>query len=51
MEWQVLVELGRLLGLELPHLTAGMIWQEISERVPPLAGPRGFGDRCKRSVG
>jgi NADH-quinone oxidoreductase subunit G len=34
MEWQVLVELGRRLGLELPHLTAGMIWQEISERVP-----------------
>jgi NADH-quinone oxidoreductase subunit G len=34
MEWQILVELGRLLGLDLPHLTAGMIWQEISERVP-----------------
>jgi NADH-quinone oxidoreductase subunit G len=38
MEWQVLVELGRRLGLELPHLTAGMIWQEISERVPFYKG-------------
>jgi NADH-quinone oxidoreductase subunit G len=38
MEWQVLIEVGRRLGLELPHLTAGMVWNEISERIPFYRG-------------
>jgi NADH-quinone oxidoreductase subunit G len=34
MEWQLLIEVGRRLGIDLPHLTAGQILSEISERVP-----------------
>jgi NADH-quinone oxidoreductase subunit G len=37
-EWQILVELGRRLGLELDHLTAGMVLAEIGERVPLYRG-------------
>ena len=33
-EWQLLLELGRRLGVELEHLTAGMILAEIGDRVP-----------------
>jgi NADH-quinone oxidoreductase subunit G len=32
--WQLLIELGCRLGLDLPHLTAGMVLSEIAERVP-----------------
>jgi NADH-quinone oxidoreductase subunit G len=38
MEWQVLVELGRRLGLELPHLSAGMVFSEIEASVPLYRG-------------
>jgi NADH-quinone oxidoreductase subunit G len=38
MEWQLLVELGRRLGLDLPYLTVGMVLAEIAERVPLYAG-------------
>jgi NADH-quinone oxidoreductase subunit G len=38
MEWQLLVELGRRLGLELPHLTTGMVLAEIAEAVPLYRG-------------
>jgi NADH-quinone oxidoreductase subunit G len=38
MEWQLLIELGRRLGIELPQLTAGMILSEIAERVPIYDG-------------
>jgi NADH-quinone oxidoreductase subunit G len=39
MEWQVLVELGTRLGLDLEgHVTAGAILSEIAERVPLYRG-------------
>jgi NADH-quinone oxidoreductase subunit G len=38
MEWQLLIELGRRLGFELPHLTAGMVFKELTERVPLYRG-------------
>jgi NADH-quinone oxidoreductase subunit G len=38
MEWQLLIEIGRRLGLDLPHLTPGMVLGEIAERVPFYAG-------------
>jgi NADH-quinone oxidoreductase subunit G len=37
-EWQLLLELGRRLGVELDHLTAGSILSEIGDRVPPYRG-------------
>jgi NADH-quinone oxidoreductase subunit G len=38
MEWQLLIELGRRLGLDLPYLTAGMVLSEIAERTPLYRG-------------
>src|SRR5207244_529969 len=38
MEWQVLVELARRLGLELPHLSAGMVFSEIEASVSLYRG-------------
>jgi NADH-quinone oxidoreductase subunit G len=32
--WQLLIELGQQLGVDLPHLTAGMVLTEIAGRVP-----------------
>jgi NADH-quinone oxidoreductase subunit G len=37
-EWQVLTELAHRLGLDLPHLTAGMVLSEIAEQVPLYRG-------------
>jgi NADH-quinone oxidoreductase subunit G len=34
MGWQLLIELGRGVGLDLPHLTAGMVLSEIAAHVP-----------------
>jgi NADH-quinone oxidoreductase subunit G len=38
MEWQVLIELGRRLGLEIEHLTQLAVFEEIAAQVPMYAG-------------
>jgi NADH-quinone oxidoreductase subunit G len=37
-EWQLLVELGRRLGLDLPQLTIGMVLAEVADRSPLYRG-------------
>jgi len=37
-EWQLLLELGRRLGVQLEHLTTGTILAEIGDRVPLYRG-------------
>jgi NADH-quinone oxidoreductase subunit G len=34
VEWQLLIEIGRRFGIDLPHLTAGMVLSEITGQVP-----------------
>jgi NADH-quinone oxidoreductase subunit G len=34
MEWQLLIELGRRLGIDLGHLTPGMVLSEITQHTP-----------------
>src|SRR6185436_9750301 len=37
-EWQLLVEISRRLGLDVPHTTSGQVLGEIGQRVPLYRG-------------